>query len=388
MIARALYLPQVIALFSLALAALAPAASAAPAKKPVVLSILYPISTNRDPNVATSVHLSLLYGRVGSVDGLGIHGLATLTGGDVQAVQLTGVYSQIYGKARGIHLTGVASYVMGDESGIHVTGIANVTRGKLRGVQWAGLVNMAGKGMSGIQATGLFNLADGAGRGVQLAGAGNAAGGSFDGWQVAPGFNYVSDRLVGLQFGGVNMAVRSEGTQIGLANFTTTGQGLQMGAFNSATEQKGVPFGMINLAKNGDADWITYGSNLAAVNTGIYTSVRRFYSMLTAGLPDVQGDVSNTLILTWNYGYAIPAGRATSIGLDLGFAHYIPEKTDDPNENDRLHFSLQARAMVERTFSRKAKGFIGGGVARISEEYRMDAPFETEPLVFGGVALY
>jgi hypothetical protein len=383
-IARALPLTIVLAL-SLALA---PTAFAAPAKKPIVLSILYPISTNRDPNVATSVHLSLLYGRVGSVDGLGIHGLATLTHGDVRAVQLTGVYSQIYGKASGIHLTGVASYVMGDQSGIHVTGLANVARGKLRGVQWAGLVNMAGKGMSGIQATTLFNLADGAGRGVQLAGAGNAVGGSFDGWQVAPGFNYVSDRLVGLQFGGVNMAVRSEGTQIGLANFTTTAQGLQVGAFNSATEQKGVPFGMINLAKNGDADWITYGSNLAAVNTGIYTSVRRFYSMLTAGLPDVQGDVSNTLILTWNYGYAIPAGRKTSVGLDLGFAHYIPEKVDDPNENDRLHFSLQARAMVERTFSRKAKGFIGGGVARISEEYRMDAPFETEPLVFGGVALY
>jgi hypothetical protein len=387
--ARALHLPLGIALaFSLAIAALAPTALAASAKKPIVLSILYPISTNRDPNVATAVHLSLLYGRVGSVDGLGIHGLATLTGGDVRALQVTGVYSQIYGKASGIHLTGIASYVMGDESGIHVTGIANVARGKLRGVQWAGLVNMAGAGMSGIQATTLFNLADGAGRGFQLAGAGNAVGGSFDGWQVAPGFNYVSDRLVGLQFGGVNMAVRSEGTQIGLANFTTTAQGLQVGAFNSATEQKGVPFGMINLAKNGDADWITYGSNLAAVNTGIYTSVRRFYSMLTAGLPDVQGDVSNTLILTWNYGYAIPAGRATSIGLDLGFAHYIPEKVDDPNENDRLHFSLQARAMVERTFSRKAKGFIGGGVARISEEYRMDAPFETEPLVFGGVALY
>jgi len=370
----------------LALAVAAPAL-AAPAKKPIVLSLLYPISTNRDPQAATSVHLSVLYGRVGSVDGLGIHGIASLTGGDVRALQLTGVYSQIYGKAKGIHLTGGASYVMGDVSGIHVSGLANIAGGKLRGVQWSGLINMAGKGMTGIQATTLLNLADGDARGFQLAGAGNASG-SFDGWQVAPGFNYANGRIVGLQFGSVNMAVTSEGTQIGIANFTTVAHGLQMGAFNSATEQKGVPFGMVNLAKNGDADWITYGSNLGAVNTGIYTSVRRFYSMLTVGWPDVQGDVSKTMILTWNYGYAIPAGRKTSVGLDLGFAHYIPEKVDDPNENDRLHFSLQARAMVERTFSPKAKGFIGGGVARISDEYRMDAPFETEPLVFGGVALY
>ncbi|HEX5032076.1 MAG TPA: hypothetical protein VFX78_11540 [Candidatus Eisenbacteria bacterium] len=381
MIARALGL-------SLAIAVLAPATAAAAGKSPIVLSFLYPIATNRDPQVATSVHLSVLYGRVGSVDGLGIHGIATVTGGDVQALQLTGVYSQIYGKARGIHLTGAASYVKGDESGIHVSGLANIAGGKLRGLQWAGLVNMAGKGMTGIQATTLFNLADGDARGFQLSGMANSSGGSFDGWQVAPGFNYANGRIVGLQLGGVNVAVTSEGTQIGVANFTTTAHGLQMGAFNSATEQKGVPFGMINLAKNGDADWITYGSNLAAVNMGICTSIRRFYSMLTAGVPDVQGDVSKTLILTWNYGYAIPAGRRTSVGLDLGYAHYIPEKTDDPNENDRLHFSLQARAMVERTFSPKAKGFIGGGVARISDEYRMDAPFETEPLVFGGVALY
>jgi hypothetical protein len=363
-------------------------AMAAPAKKPIVLSLLYPISTNRDPQVATSVHLSVLYGRVGSVDGLGIHGIATLTGGDVQALQLTGVYSQIYGKAKGIHLTGVASYVKGDESGIHVSGVANIAGGKLRGFQWAGLVNMAGKGMTGIQATTLFNLADGDARGVQLSGLANASGGLFDGWQVAPGFNYANGRITGLQFGGVNVAVTSEGTQIGVANFTTTAHGLQMGAFNSAVDQRGVPFGMVNLAKNGDADWITYGSNLAAVNTGVCTSIRRFYSMLTVGWPDVQGDVAKTLILTWNYGYAIPAGRKTSVGLDLGFAHYMPEKVDDPNENDRLHFSLQARAMVERTFSPKAKGFIGGGVARISDEYRMDAPFETEPLVFGGIALY
>ena len=375
------------ALAVLLVLAVAAPALAAPAKKPIVLSLLYPISTNRDPQAATSVHLSVLYGRVGSVDGLGIHGIASLTGGDVQALQLTGVYSQIYGKAKGIHLTGGASYVMGDESGIHVSGLANITGGKLRGLQWSGLINMAGKGMTGIQATTLLNLADGDARGFQLAGAGNAAG-SFDGWQVAPGFNYANGRIVGLQFGSVNMAVTSEGTQIGIANFTTVAHGLQMGAFNSATEQKGVPFGMVNLAKNGDADWITYGSNLGAVNTGIYTSVRRFYSMLTVGWPDVQGDVSKTMILTWNYGYAIPAGRKTSVGLDLGFAHYIPEKVDDPNENDRLHFSLQARAMVERTFSPKAKGFIGGGVARISDEYRMDAPFETEPLVFGGIALY
>ena len=361
---------------------------AAEGKSPIVLAFLYPMATNRSPEVATSVHLSLLYGRVGSVDALGLHGVVTLTGGNARGLQLTGVYAQTYGKASGVHLTGVVSYVKQDVSGIHLSGIGNVASGRLKGLEAAALLNVAGEGMSGAQLSAVFNLADSGARGFQLAGIANVVGRAFDGWQVATGLNYVTDQMVGLQFGGANAAADLRGTQIGLVNFATTTHGFQMGALNFTEEQHGVPFGMANIAGNGDVDWITYGSNLGGVNTGIGTSVRRFYTMLTAGLPDLQGDVSSTLILTWNYGYALPAGRGTSIGIDLGYAHYIPAKESDPTENDRLHFSLQARAMVERTFSRKMKGFAGGGVARIWDEYRLDAPFETEPMFFAGMALF
>ena len=357
-------------------------------KSPIVFSFVHPISTNPNPKVVTSVHLSMLYGRAGSVDGLGLHGGVALTGGDARGLQMTLIYAQTYGKASGVHMSGVASYVLQDLSGVHLSGIGNIARGRLDGLQAATLVNIAGEGVSGMQLSTLFNLADGGSSGFQLAGVANVVGRSFDGWQVSLGFNYVTDRMAGVQLGGANAAVHVKGSQIGLANFATTTQGLQMGAVNFAEEHRGVPFGMINLAGNGHVDWITYGSNLCAVNTGIGTSVRRFYSMLTAGIPDLEGDVSSTLILTWNYGYAIPAGRATSIGVDLGYGHYIPAKEDDPEESDRLHFSLQARAMVERTFSRKMKGFVGSGVARIWDEYRLDAPFETEPLFFAGLALF
>jgi hypothetical protein len=371
-----------------AVALAAPAFAAEPKAAPVSLAILYPISTNQDPDVSTTIQLSALYGRVGSVRGLGLNGAVSLFGNDLRGIGVTGLYSQVNGEARGLRLTWGANYTIGDSRGVQIAGLVNVNRGQTKGLQYGGLFNLVGKSMSGLEASSVLNMVDQDGRGIQLSGFGNAIGGSFDGWQVAAGFNYVGNRLVGLQLGGVNTAVQMEGTQIGLTNFSQRSTGLQIGVLNSSDEQKGVPVGMVNLARNGDVDWVTYGSNISGFNTGLRTSIRRFYSMLTAGMPDAQGDVSQTLILTWNYGYAIPAGKRTSVGLDLGFAHYIPEKTDDSTENDRLHFAIQARGLVERSLSRKARGFIGGGVARIASKYRLDAPFETKPMFFGGVALY
>jgi hypothetical protein len=372
----------------LCLAAPRPAAAQEGKHHPVNLTFLYPIGTNQDPNISTTFQLSVLHGRVGSLRGLGINGVVSMLERDMRGIQLTGVYSQVGGESRGLRVTGAANYTKGDASGIHLGGIANVHRGAVRGLELGGLMNLVGGSMSGIQVTSLANVVDQGVKGFQISGFANSVGGPVDGWQLASGFNYAAGGLVGLQIGGANVAPRMEGTQIGIANFAARSTGLQMGVFNRAEEQRGIPFGMVNLARNGDADWVIYGSNVSGFNTGVRTSIRRFYSMLTAGLPDVQGDVSQSLVLTWNYGYAIPAGKRTSIGVDLGFAHYIPEKVEDPDENDRLHYALQARALAERTFSQKMKGFVGAGVARISDDYRLDAPFETEPLFFGGVALY
>lgn len=359
-----------------------------PKHRPVNLTFLYPIGTNQDPNVSTTVQLSALHGRVGSLHGLGINGVVSMLERDLRGLQLTGVYSQVGGDSRGLRVTGAANYTRGSSKGIQLGGLVNVNGGAVRGFELGGLFNLVGGTMSGIQMTSLVNMVDQRAKGFQISGFANAVGGAFDGWQVAPGFNYAGGGLVGLQLGIANVTPGMEGTQIGIANFAARSTGLQVGAFNRAEEQRGIPFGMVNLAKNGDADWILYGSNVSGFNTGVRTSVRRFYSMLTAGLPDTRGDVSQTLILTWNYGYAIPAGRRTSVGVDLGFAHYIPEKVDDPEVNDRLHYALQARALVERTLNAKLRGFLGGGVARISDDYRLQAPFEAEPLFFGGVALH
>ena len=368
-------------------------ANAAPARAesgsaPVVLSLLYPISTNQNADVSTSLELSALHGKIGSLHGLGLNGAVSLVGRDVKGVQLNGLYSQVGGEVRGIQLTGVVNYAEGDVKALQAAGLVNVDRAGFSGFQYAWLFNLVGGSVSGIQGSSLLNIAEKGGKGAQFSGFANSSGGDFGGVQMSSGFNFVSGASRGLQLAGVNMAVEARGVQIGLANFGRTTTGLQLGLLNSGGDQKGLPVGMVNLAKDGGVDWIAYGSNTAGFNAGVRTTIRRFYSMLTAGIPDVQGDVSKALILTWNYGYTIVAGPKNSIGIDAGFAHYIPEKVDDPNENDRLHYALQGRGLFERVLSPKVRGFVGAGVAQIYSEYGSGASSETEPLFFGGVALH
>ena len=355
---------------------------------PVTLAILYPLGTNQNPEVTTTAELSFCYGRVGALRGLALNGVASVVGHDVRGVQLTGVYSQVGGSVGGVQLTGVANYVRSEVRGLQMAGLANIDLGNVTGVQYGGLFNLVEGAFVGVQLASLMNIVETDFGTFQVSGLANAAGHDVHGLQLAGGYNFAGNELAGIQIGGVNMALEMYGAQIGIANFGRTAHGLQVGALNRVSEQKGVPVGLVNLAENAEVDWVSYGSNLTAVNTGVRTTVRRFYSMLTAGTPDLQGDVADALVLTWNYGYLVGAGPIWSFGVDAGFAHYIPALSDDPGENDRLHWGLQARALAERRLSPKVRAFAGGGVSRIYSEYRLDAPGETEPLFFGGVSLY
>lgn len=363
-------------------------APAEPGHHAVNLALLYPISTNRDPDISTNLRLSLLYGRVGSVQGLDLNGIAALTSGDVKGVQLTGVYSQVGGDMKGIQWTGAVNYVRGDVGGLQIAYLGDVDRGAMTGLQFGGLFNLVGGSLYGAQAAGIVNIVDGDASFIQWSGIAGSVGGDFEGFQASGGYNFVGGTMAGVQLAVVNFATGAAGVQAGGANFATTARGLQLGVFNWAREQHGVPVGMVNATAGGKISWVTYASNLSPFNTGVETEVRGYYSMLTAGGHDSKGDVKDALVLTWNYGRAFPVGPKTRIGIDLGFSHYIPAKENDPALNDRLHYAIQARGLVERRFNPKTAAFVGGGVARIFSEYSADATGETEPIFFGGVSLY
>jgi hypothetical protein len=250
-----------------------------------------------------------------------------------------------------------------------------------------GIAASVGEMAHGFQATGVYSRVGGEVRGVQASGLFSDAGASVRGLQVAALRNRAGGTLSGMQLAAVNTAHEARGVQLGFANAARVAGGVQIGALNLLGEARGVPIGMINTANDGAWDWVAYGSNLTAANAGVRTTVRRLYSMLTAGMPDLEEGVPTTVVLTWNYGYTVFGSGDWMAGLDIGFAHYIPTEAADPGENGDLHFGVQARGILERRFGARLGVFAGAGIGRVYAEYDLGSPSTTRGLFFGGVSV-
>lgn len=365
-----------------------PSALAEPAHHPANFTVYFPFGTNQDQEISTNFRVSLIYGRVGAVRGLDLNAGVSLINRDFGGVQATGLYSQVGGDFKGIGLTGLVNNIHGDVTGVQVSGLVNFDRGHMTGAQFAPLFNFVEGGLSGVQVTSVFNTNRGDGGFLQLAAMANSNEGDFSGAQIS-GFNFTSSTLSGVQLGMANAAVDLKGAQVGLINIAGEAHGLQLGILNLSRHNYGVPIGLINLDNEiGQQDWVVFGSNLATIGTGVRTKVNRWYSILWAGYGDSQGDISEAGFLGWNYGYSFNLGKHWSLGVDLGYAHIMPESKDDPELNDSLHYALQARALVEVRLGRKVAVFAGGGISSVYSEYSTNAQKETEPNVVLGISLF
>jgi len=359
-----------------------------PPHHPVNFTLYYPVGTNQNADISTNFRLSLIYGRVGEVRGLDINTGVSVVQRDFRGVQGTLLYSQVYGSFGGLAMTGLVNNFQTDMSGVQISGLVNVTRGHMTGFQYASLFNYVEGGLSGAQLSSVFNSNQGEGGFLQLASVANINEGDFNGAQIG-GVNLTSGWITGFQLGLANTAFRVHGVQAGIVNMTKEARGVQIGALNLAAQNEGMPLGLVNIDEaSGDVDWIVAGSNLAMVSTGVRTTVNRWYSVLSVGYGDQQGDVEESAFLAWNYGRVFPLGRTWNLDIDLGFVHIIPEHQDDPELNDRLHFAVQARALAEVQLGKTVAVFAGGGVSSIYSEYSSSAKQETEPHVVLGVSLF
>jgi len=359
------------------------------AHHPANVTLFYPVGTNQDPDITTNFRMSLIYGRVGAIRGVDLNTGVSIIRRDLRGLQATLLYSQVGDYFGGVSVTGLVNYFQGENRGIQIAGLTNFDQGHFRGLQYAGLFNFTGSAFHGAQISSVFNANHGEGGFVQLSGVANMNEGDFRGVQLGGGLNFTGGQFSGAQLALVNMAVEVEGFQGGLVNLGGTVNGIQVAALNLHRQNDGVPVGFINIAEdNGGEDWITFGSNLGAINTGLRTTVNRFYSMFTMGYGDLQGDIETAAFLNWNFGYAAPLSESWKLDFDIGFVHIMPEKSDDPGLNDKMHWALQGRILAEFQLSSKLAVFGGGGVSSIWSAYSSDAEQKTEPLGVLGISLF
>lgn len=361
--------------------------TSATAEAQVHLSLFHPVSTNTSPDAHANLSLSIFQSRIGELNGIGLHPFVSEVSGSASFLQVTGAFVLVRGPASGIQLTGGVASVHGTMKGLQVAGIGSFVKEDVRGIQVAGIVNAPRGAMRGFQAAGFVNMNGGETRGLQVSSVANISEGPARGLQIA-GVNLAQETMRGLQIGLGNMAGSIDGTQIGLYNVSSNSSGLQLGVINYAGTHEGIPFGVLNLSpKSGTIDAVAYGSTLSAVNAGVRTTVNGWQSTFAVGGGDLEGDIETAGFLTWAYGYRVGSSNTFSVGMDFGWSHVMPEKSNDPLENDRLHPALSFRLLPELRLSDGVSLFAGPGATLILDEYSMHAGSRTEVLATAGLAV-
>lgn len=377
-----------------------------PKHYPFNASLFYPVSVNKNPYDSANFNLSLFYGRVGRVEGLDLAVCVSVIQDDLEGVQITGLAGVVGDSVSGAQVSGLFNVAGDYVKGLQATGLINVTGEKLKGVQLAGIgnitgedakgiqgsaiFNITGEDFKGIQATGIFNITGEDFTGIQAADIINITGGNFKGIQGSAILNVVGDKMKGLQAGLLNVAGEVNGLQLGLVNVAGKVKGVQMGIVNYAkTKIDGVPVGLVNLAKHGKIRWVSWGSNLTAVNTGVKFMVNKVYSIVTVGGFNLYKDISEAISYGWHYGIQIPADKMF-VAVDAGYITIDNEDFFDSITGNRDHHVLKLRGMVGVDISNRFSIFAGGGMGYLWD-HGSDIDFnkgEMKPLFFAGIELF
>ncbi len=370
----------------------------------VNLSLYYPISINRSPYDSANFNLSLIYGRVGRVEGLDLSLVGSAVGRELIGLQVCGLLGLVGESGVGAQISGLMNICGEDFKGAQVSGLMNVAGERAVGLQASGLINIAGEqGMlfqsaglanivgeefRGVQSSGLFNIAGESGRGLQATGLFNVTGEDFKGLQAAGLFNVTGGILNGFQAAPFNVAAESIGLQVGLANVTGFCRGVQLGLVNyTQDENTGVPIGLVNLAANGHVSYMLWAGNTTAAAAGVRFTVGRVYSIVSLGAFNLDDGIAGSLTYGCHYGIWVPAGRL-NLNVDAGYRFRDNESVFRFRKIDPDQHMLEARLLLELPIGETVSLVFGGGVVSLID---CGLPFDSgrvRPLIVGGIEFY
>lgn len=373
-------------------------------KYAVNLSLWYPISINKTKNDTVNLNLTLLYSRVGYVNGLDLSLIASAISHDLDGVQICGLAGIVGETGKGLQLSLLSNIVGESFEGIQATGLINITGNSISGVQLAGLMNIAGERASAAQASTLFNITGedlegiqlSAGfnitgnnlKGLQAVGLFNIAGKNLDGIQAAGLFNVTGETLRGFQVAAFNIAAHSKGAQVGIANVAGDTSGLQLGLVNYAKEENtGVPIGPVNIAQNGRIRGVAWGGRHVAVTGGAKFQIRSLFSLLTLGVGNLNDNISESVSYGFHYGMSFPLGRLT-LSPDFGYRYRDNKPLFKKTEEEPDQHILEARLILGIPLSERFSLFFGGGLSRIFDSGKNIDTGKTSPLIVAGIEFF
>ncbi len=324
---------------------------------PVNISVLYPLSINKNDDVSTNINLTLFYGKVGSVSG--------------------------------VELSGYVNHVKRDVQGFEAAGLVNVVGGKMLGFQSAGVVNYVGSNFDGFQSAGVYNHVCGNATFFQAAGTANYAEGNFEGFQASGVANILKGKLTGFQASTINIAGDVDGVQVSVVNVAKKVNGVQIGVINIARKIDGIPIGLINYAKEGKVHPVVWGSNIILSNFGVKFAVNDyFYSIFSAGYNNQLSNVSKSLAVGYAMGLHFPVQNRLFIDCDLGGYTVDNEKLFEADEGVKNQFMLQWRLIAGFNLLEKLSIFVGAGQNYAFDHDQHIDEGKYEPMFLAGLQLF
>ena len=136
-----------------------------------------------------------------------------------------------------------------------------------------------------------------------------------------------------------------------------------------------------------DIRWITEGSNITQIATGLWYVRHHWYGQLSVGGLSAFANRENAFFLGLQAGRRFPLIPRLYLAADLGYRHVIPDGSPDPAIDTGRFFTLEGRLRLELVIGRHLTVFLGGGYANLYQGYSLGSDTERKGTVFWGVGL-
>ncbi len=136
-----------------------------------------------------------------------------------------------------------------------------------------------------------------------------------------------------------------------------------------------------------DIQWITWGSNITQITTGIRLTRSDWYVEAAIGGFSAFENRENAFFLGINLGRRVFILDWLYLGTDLGYRHIMPGESDNTAILADSYFTLDARLKLEVILGEHLSAFVGAGTTNIYHSDSPESNHSNEGSIFWGVGL-